>query len=166
MLTVEWCYRSTNLGSSQVTASQCDGWNCVFGAQRVTHGIHAGCWCQSPSFGHRHSPPDGKVYYHVHCCLLRGKLDLRWPAIKFKSQLNIIQFWTCAQRMVVVFAAWRNVDLIRIKKKTWFVVSDLTMPPSIFTVIHLLSRQEQVTEAGLSMERLLFYHQYYVWFMR
>ncbi len=45
----------------------------------------------SPSFVHTHSP-DGKVYYHVHRCLLSWKLDLRWPAIKFKSQLNVIKF--------------------------------------------------------------------------
>lgn len=29
-----------------------------------------------PSFGHTHSA-DGKVYYHVHCCLRSWKLDLR-----------------------------------------------------------------------------------------
>lgn len=51
-----------------------------------------------------HASPDGKVYYHVHCCLLHWKLNLRWPAIKFESQLNIIQFWSCALCMVVFFS--------------------------------------------------------------
>lgn len=39
-----------------------------------------------------------------------GNWILRWPAIKFKSRLNIIELWTCAQCAVVFFSLKDQIE--------------------------------------------------------